>query len=262
MKRAIFIFISSILSQYLSAGILVIEGEYQNRNIYIQNSISYSGVGYSTYAVIINGMLSTDEINSDAFEISLDQFHFEVGAPVLIEIKFKNDGWVPKILNPDALLPSPTFETTNISIDNNGIIEWSTTNENAKLLFIVEQFKWNKWVEVGQVDGKGSLTENYYQFQTSPHAGRNKYRLKQKGYMNKTKYSPSVSYNSLMREIAYIIYGEIEEIEFTEKTSFQVFDKYGNLIKKGYSNRINIGNIPKDTYYMNYGNTFTKFNKK
>ena len=80
--------------------------------------------------------------------------------------------------------------------------------------------------------------------------------------MDKTKYSPSVSYNSLMREIAYIIYGEREEIEFTEKTSFQVFDKYGNLIKKGYSNRINIDNIPKDTYYMNYGNTFTKFNKK
>ncbi|MBT6439841.1 MAG: hypothetical protein HOK72_09040 [Flavobacteriales bacterium] len=262
MKVALLIFTSVILTQYLSAGVIVIEGEYQNRNIYIQNSISYSGVGYCTYAVLVNGTFSTDEINSDAFEISLDQFHLELGAPVLIEIKYKNNGCVPKVLNPDALLPNPTFETTNISIDNQGNLQWSTINEKAKLTFIVEQFKWNKWVQVGQVDGKGSLTKNYYQFQTAPHAGRNKYRVKQKGYIDKTKYTPSVSYNSLKREISYIIYGKKQEIKFTEKTSFEVFDKFGNLVKKGYDNRINIANIPKDTYYMNFGNTRTKFKKK
>jgi hypothetical protein len=130
MKTALLIFTSVILTQYLSAGVIVIEGEYQNRNIYIQNSISYSGVGYCTYAVLVNGAFSTDEINSDAFEISLDQFHLELGAPVLIEIKYKNNGCVPKVLNPDALLPNQTFETTSISIDNQGNLQWNKIKNN------------------------------------------------------------------------------------------------------------------------------------
>ncbi len=106
------------------AGSIVIQGEYQQRNIYIQNSISYSGVGYCTYAVLVNGQYTSDELNSDAFEISLDQFQLEMGAPVLIEIKYKDDGCVPKVLNPDALLPNPTFETSSISIDKKGLLHW------------------------------------------------------------------------------------------------------------------------------------------
>ncbi|MBL4625559.1 MAG: hypothetical protein JKY42_10540 [Flavobacteriales bacterium] len=262
MKRLFIIFVSTFLAQSLLAGVIVLEGEYQNRNIYIQNSISYSGVGYCTYAVLVNGQFSTDELNADAFEISLDQFQLEIGAPVLIEIRYKDDGCIPKVLNPNALLPNPTFETSNISIDNKGNLQWSTTNEKAKLTFIVEQFKWNKWVQVGQVEGNGNLEENHYQFQTTPHAGRNKYRVKQKGFIDKTKYTPSVSYTSLKPEISYLIYGKKQVIEFTEETGFEVYDTFGNLVKKGHDKRISIGNLPKDTYYMNYGNTITEFKKK
>ncbi|MBL4652484.1 MAG: hypothetical protein JKY53_06405 [Flavobacteriales bacterium] len=262
IKKIIIIFISVLLVNSLLAGVIIIEGEYQNRNIYIQNSISYSGVGYCTYAVLVNGQFSTDEINSDAFEISLDQFQLEIGAPVMIEIRYKDDGCIPKVLNPNALLPNPTFETSNISIDNRGNLQWSTTNENAKLSFIIEQFKWNKWVQVGQVDGNGGEKENHYQFQTTPHSGRNKYRIKQKGYIDKTKYSPSVSYTSIRPEISYLIYERKQTIEFTEETSFEVYDKFGNLVKKGHGSRINIANLQKDTYYMNYGNSITEFKKK
>jgi hypothetical protein len=262
MKKALTILTSLIISNYLLAGVIVLEGEYQNRNIYIQNSISYSGVGYCTYAVLVNGQHSADEINSDAFEISLDQFQLEIGASVLIEIKYKDDGCIPKVLNPDALLPNPTFETSSISIDNKGSLQWSTNNEKAKLTFVVEQFKWNKWVQVGQVEGNGDLIENHYQFQTTPHAGRNKYRVKQKGYIDKVKFSPSVSYTSVRSEISYLIYGKKEVIEFTEATSFEVYDKFGNLVKKGYDKRIRIGNLPSDIYYMNYGNTIAEFKKK
>lgn len=261
MKRLSGILLLTTLTNVVFAGSIVIQGEYQQRNIYIQNSISYSGVGYCTYAVLVNGQYTSDELNSDAFEISLDQFQLEMGAPVLIEIKYKDDGCVPKVLNPDALLPNPTFETSSISIDKKGLLHWVTSNEKARLSFVVEQFKWNKWVQVGLVDGLGGTGENSYQFQTEPHAGRNKYRVKQKGYIDKTKYSPSVSYTSIKPEVSYLIYGKKQMIEFTEETHFEVYDKLGNLVKKGYGERLSIANLKKDTYYMNFGNSVTEFQK-
>ena len=51
-------------------------------------------------------------------------------------------------------------------------------------------------------------------------------------------------------------------IEFAEESSFEVFNKFGELVKKGYANHINVSNLSGDTYYMNFGNTTAEFKKK
>jgi len=112
-------------------GIIVLEGYYQNQNIYVQNSFSSSGVGFCTYEVTINGEVSTDEINSNAFEIDLVPHQIKIGAPVEIRIKYKDDGCFPTVLNPSALKPNPTFETIDVNVDNKGILKWTTINEKT-----------------------------------------------------------------------------------------------------------------------------------
>ena len=57
----------SVLSA--SAGVIVLEGNYQGKNIYVQNPFASSGVGFCVYEVTINDQTTTDEINSSAFEI-------------------------------------------------------------------------------------------------------------------------------------------------------------------------------------------------
>lgn len=52
-------------------------------------------------------------------------------------------------------------------------------NEINNLTYTIEQFRWNKWIKVGEVDGKGGIQENTYSFQTQPHSGLNKFRVKQ-----------------------------------------------------------------------------------
>ncbi len=42
------------------------------------------------------------------------------------------------------------------------ILEWSTTKETGILDYDVEQYKWNNWVSVGQVRGKGGESLNKY----------------------------------------------------------------------------------------------------
>lgn len=245
-----------------SAGIIVLEGHYQRRNIYVQNTTSWAGVGFCIYEVSVNGNICTDELNTSAFEIDLSLHHLKVGAAVTIMIKHKNDGCQPKILNPEALKPNPTFETIFITVDNSGMLKWTAVNETTKMNFIVEQFKWNKWVQVGETMGAGVPTANYYTYQTSPHAGLNKFRVKQKGYIDKTRYTPSVSYTSLRPEVLYIYIKDTQTIEFSENTSYEMYDKYGNIIKKGFGGKMNVSNLKKDIYYFNYGNSSAEFKKK
>jgi len=43
------------------SGVLVVEGKFQNKNIYVQNAYGGSGVGFCAVEVKVNGHITTDE---------------------------------------------------------------------------------------------------------------------------------------------------------------------------------------------------------
>ena len=97
----------------LVAGTIILEGKYQSKNLYVQNGFAGSGVGFCTYEVKINGQVTTDEINSSAFEIDFSQFQIKPGTEVKVEIKHKTIALlkflITKLSNlklPSNLLPS------------------------------------------------------------------------------------------------------------------------------------------------------------
>jgi hypothetical protein len=113
-----------------------------------------------------------------AFEIDFSMFNIAIGEPVFIVIEH-NDGCKPKILNPEVLLPRSTFKVTDISVGASGKLVWKTTDEQGKLPYIVEQYRWNKWVTIGEVQGKGTRESTSYEFQVTPHSGENTVRVTQ-----------------------------------------------------------------------------------
>ena len=44
--------------------------------------------------------------------------------------------------------------------------------------FIIQQYKWNKWVNIGEVNGTGGRQMNTYSFQADLHFGLNRIRVK------------------------------------------------------------------------------------
>ncbi|MBT6438838.1 MAG: hypothetical protein HOK72_03960, partial [Flavobacteriales bacterium] len=80
-------------------GIIILEGKYQNKNIFVSNAYGSEGYGYCTYEIRVNGDLITDGVNSSAFEIDLNNFKLELGDAVIIEIRHKR-GCTPKVINP------------------------------------------------------------------------------------------------------------------------------------------------------------------
>jgi len=238
------------------AGNKIIEGKYQGKNIFIINSIAESGVGFCVYEIRINGDVSTDEVNSTAFEIDLGIYGFELGTPVIVEIKHK-DGCSPRILNPNALKPQPTFDVTEMNITPSGIITWSTKNEKGEIPYIIQQFKWNKWVDVGEVIGQGKTSGNSYSFQSNLITGANKFRVIQKSSTDKIRKSPVFEITNTNSPVT--VSRNSTSIEFSKDTGYELFNEFGQIIKRGTGKTFDISDLNKGTYYLNYDSTFEEF---
>lgn len=242
------------LTPVAMAGVIVLEGNYMGKNIYVKNPNRGAGVGFCVSEVTINGRLSPDEVNQDAFEIDFENFDLKIGDKVVINIKHGDD-CKPKVLNPEVLKPKSTFKVKDISFDKNGILNWTTENENGKLDYILEQFRWNKWVKVGEVEGIGTPGVNAYSFKLSPHSGLNKVRVKQVDYTGKPNYSKPAEYTSNKPEITIDGDRFKDEIEFQGgETRYELYDKYGTIVKRGYGKSVDISNFDKGTYYLSFDN--------
>ena len=251
-----------LLALPTTAGTLVLEGNYQGKNLFIQNPFSEAGVGFCVYEVTVNDQIATDEINSSAFEVDMNNFGLKLGDKVVVKIKHK-DGCTPLVLNPEVLRPKSTFDIVKQSVAADGTYSWVTSNETGELPFIVEQKRWNKWVKVGEVPGSGAPGEHNYSFKVTPHSGENTFRVKQVDLTKRARYSQSVSYTDpTVAAITWSPAKPKDEILFSGNTLYEVFDQYGNIVKRGYANKIDISSLKKDLYYLNYdnkmGETFIK----
>lgn len=244
------------------AGTIVMEGHYQGKNIFIQNPFSEAGVGFCVFEVTVNDQIATDEINSSAFEVDMNNFGLKVGDAVVMKVRHK-DGCTPVILNPEVLKPKSTFDILAQTIGSDGIYRWTATNETGELPFIVEQKRWNKWIKVGEVMGVGKPGEHKYEFKVTPHQGENTFRVKQVDLTRRARFSEAVKYtDASVQPVTWSPAKPKDEIIFSANTLFEIYDQYGNIVKRGYASKIDISTLKKDLYYLNYdnktGETFLK----
>jgi hypothetical protein len=272
MKRLIlypFCLFLSIGAASAQGGVVVLEGNYQGKPLYVQNPFGPGGVGFCVTEVKVNGNITTDETNSSAFEIDLKSQKLNPGEKVEVRI-FHKDGCKPKVLNPEVLKPKSTFEVVSMSADKDGTFKWSTRSETGKLAFVVEQFRWNKWVKVGEVEGKGTPSNNEYSFKVSPHSGKNQLRIRQTDYSGQPRLSKPVDFMGEVPEIDFAPLKASKEINFFVKgksdkpieTMYEIYDQYGNIVKKGFGSKVDVSNLPRGAYYLNFDNRMGEFSKR
>lgn len=238
---------------------LIIKGTYQGENIYVKNPFAPSGVGFCAYEVTVNGMITTDEINSSAFEVDLSVFGFKVGDDVNVVIRYKDD-CTPMVLNASALQVQKPAKFESVSIKD-GAIHFTTTGETGPLPFIIEQFRWNKWVKVGEIRGKGHNQTNSYDVKVRTHSGANKFRVRQTtGNRKVQSFSKEVVSITTAPKVEFKV--TASEITFSGETMYEVYDQFGGIVFKGYGKSINITTLTKGKYYLNYDNSQGDFIKK
>jgi len=263
MKVIIFCFYIFLLflNITLNGGEIILDGIYQGKNLYVMNPFASSGVGFCVYEVTVNGKISTDEINSSAFEIDLSVYNLNIGDKIRIVIKHK-DNCTPKVLNPEAIKPKSTFEIVEITVTKTGNLEWIAKNESGSLPYIVEQFRWNKWIKVAEVEGKGTPTPNKYSVKVNFHSGTNKFRVKQIDHTKKPRISQEVIFKCQDPPVTIENKKFEKEIVFSRETMYEIYDYYGNRIMKGIGKIIDISSLNKGEYFLNYDNKMETFKKK
>ncbi len=243
------------------AGELTVSGTYQGKNIFVKNPYS-GGAGFCVTEVTVNGKTTTDEIQQSSFEIDLAALQLVIGQAVSIKLVHKDD-CKPSVVNPEDLKPRATFDVVSgsMKVTKDGKFVWTTKNETGKLKFIVEQKRWNKWVKVAEVEGKGTPDQHYYEVKYSPYSGENLIRVKQVDVTG-PRVSENCKYRSMTPVITFKQDPKSGEITFSADTKYEVFDTFGNIVLQGSGSSVDISSLKKGTYYINYDNkTGDKFTK-
>lgn len=251
---------------YNSIASISIDGFYQGKNLYVQSSLCGDGFGFCATKVTVNGNIVPSQTGKGAFEINFNNFNFTIGEHVFIVIEHHND-CKPKIINPEVLLPNSTFIVESITCDNEGRLNWSTTNESGKLVFQIEQYKWNKWIVIGEVNGEGRSSKTSYFFDVIPHSGENKIRVSQTDNSGKKRTSKEIKFTSKVKSPSLVTDNSYQTVKFVSdgrkvETKYEIYDAYGNILKKGLNDEVDFSNLAKGVYYINFDNKNKKIIKK
>ncbi|MBN8697555.1 MAG: hypothetical protein J0L87_13575 [Bacteroidetes bacterium] len=100
--------------------LMILEGSYQGKNVYIQNPFSDGNKGFCTRSVKVNDKAYAFK-NESAFSIQLDNMNFKMGEKIKIEIEHSND-CKPKVIY-DNSHPKRNADI-DLQIDSAGVLKW------------------------------------------------------------------------------------------------------------------------------------------
>jgi len=250
MNRIALACLALFLTLHCHPEVLVLSGVYQGKDIYVKNPVTTSGIGFCVFEVLVNGSITSDEVNSPSFAVDLAVHGLQIGAPLEITLRLKEDCQV-KILNPEAIYPTATFEVLDISLQANGELSWRTNQESASIPYFVEQFRWNKWSRVGEVRGEGGAGEHAYSFITYLHSGENKFRVSQLDYRG-NRQSQEVTIVSDKPEVKLLSTRVGKTIDFSGETEYELYSEFGLLLKSGRASSIDASKLARGTYYLSF----------
>lgn len=246
----IFIIITVAILSSFSQEKMVLAGKYTGSNYFIQNPLTSLRKVFCTDSVYVNGKKIPDEISSLAYEIDLKPLNHRYGDS-LRNIIFHRLDCTPKVLN-TIVQPPGIARFSKINIDSTGVLKWETTRELYRVIFIIEHKKLNKWVKIGEEKSSGNITGNKYVQQVKLHTGKNIFRVKHMHPNGTAKISPETSIISKESKVNICINNEQKTISFSDSTYYEIFNNKGNIIRKGYSNKIDLLDLNSKAYFINY----------
>lgn len=158
--------------------------------------------------------------------------------------------------------PVASFEIQSIKVSRDGLVSWTARNEQGSLPYSVEHYIYDKWVKVSQVSGVGTPTPNSYSVPVILHSGENKFRVRQKGYDNMSRFSDAITFYSKKEPVSYTVTDKNRRVEFSNDTYYIIYNPYGAIVKQGYGNSVDITNYLKGYYCLIYDNKLGGFQKK
>jgi len=263
IKMSFFILLLLIKSPLLSAQEVIIKGTYHGKNLYVLNtSIDVEMDIYCVNAVYVNNILTNDETKSNSFEIDFANLNLNIGDKVTVKITHKPD-CKPEVINANVLESSIDFTITSPKMDKKTLkMNWSINGIIDNSPFIVEQYRWDKWITIGEVKVKDSITANNFEAEVKFHSKNNTFRVRHIDKTGTERVSKECKYFNKDEEL-YLLSTRISDwLYFSGETIFEIYDEKGNFILDGYGKEVNISDLEKGKYFVNYDNRTEVINKR
>ena len=205
---------------------LIVDGKYTGGNLYVLNPSA--GDGFSVQRVTLNGKEYPFTQNSNAFEISLADC--TPNDYVIVQISYLK-GTEPKVVNAECIVKESEFSLPSFIY-----------NKKTKLL------AWNP-EEMDKTSPDDMIADTYLPVLLT---GMNLFRIKQVDAAKKELSSPVVKLKSPNRKV-YLVADKVKDfIEFTAVTHYELYDANGFFIKRGTAQKVNISDLKKGNYWINF----------
>jgi len=240
---------------------IVLKGHYFGQNLYLLNPSVGNDTVFCIKKILVNGQLSKDELHSNSLETDFSLLEIQSGATVNIQI-IHDASCKPKVINPEVLQPQSTFAFVVAKADKTGKLTWQVKGD-LNSAFTVEQFRWKKWITLGEVDITDTVKKNFYAFEIKPHFGPMQFRISHTDEKGNMVYSKLIKFRAATAKEIFLTTTKVgNEVGFSGETAYEVFDEKGNFILDGYGISINITDLAKGKYWINFDNKTEMVTKK
>jgi hypothetical protein len=152
---------------------------------------------------------------------------------------------------------------TGIALKGDSVLSWTVTNvPEDPFIYIIQQYRWNSWVDLDTIYTL-LKTDTVFRSRIKRYeiTGENKFRVRAVGN-TMLIYSKALTFNS-NRPSSKNIEGRYNKksptIQFGREELYRIYDKNGKMLKQGYAREVSVGELPKDVYYINYGERTGEF---
>ena len=254
-----YIILIGLLFPFTAISQLKVEGVYQGKNLYVLNPMEYDPITDAwgcVDSVFVNGK-EVEFANESAFEIYMDSLGVLKGDEVEVII-YHHENCKPKILNPyPHNYPKPQFQVDTLYVDEEQQLHIRLSGKGQAFIF-VEQYRWHKWMRVTEEFLINIPFDTIIDLKSTIHSGENEFRIVSIDHMRKRRPSASVYYSSHMPKEDFKYDRETKTITFDQESKYEIYDAYGNIVKKGVGSSVNCENLKIGAYYINYGNKHKK----
>jgi hypothetical protein len=235
-------------------------GIYMGNDLYFISRSTIDTAHLHLYRVNVNKKYDTTFVlnwtKKDVVRLKLGKWGYKPGDTIRIYISGCPTAPGLSLLATSSLQPIISrFEVNEIKCTDNGDLFWSVIHDTIGAAYYIEHFRWNKWIRLGKVYSR-SNGKNSYAFSFNPHSGENQVRITN----GNGRYSKPFKFTSNVPDPSD--HGCHGGLLFASFTDYEVYDRYGNIVLKGRSDKIDISMLEPEVYYLNYDNKTTEFIKK
>lgn len=238
---------------------ILIEGNYWDKNLYIYNPNPIQNSCIKS--ITVNNVIVDSVFNSNSVIVNLKKFGFQTGDNLLLIIQH-DENCEPIISNLDAVKRSSELFLESFKyVRRQGVLQWDVSELDSGKVFEIEQYLWGKWITASVLGLSDTISIDKYTPTLS--SNLNLFRIKQiDPNQNIVTYTKSVKVRTGNRNII-IQKGKIrEKIVFSDKTHYEIYSIDGFLLLSGTGKEVDLKNLEKRDYWINYDINTEVFRKR